>query len=346
MTPSRARFRSRARVRAGALLLAATVAGGCGFNPADYPIAGPGVDAEHDVLHIEFASVLNLPAGAAVMVNGTNVGRMSSVSLRDDYALATVEVRKSLRLPADTRAELRQTTMLGDIYIALVPPPAGSAAPSLGDGDTITLAHTDPGPQIEEVIQRMSLFFNGGSLTALQNAVDRLNGVFPADLEHTRDMAAGLTVAIDAAAADTADLGRIIDGTQALTQRLIDDTDQLSLVFSDKGNTRLEASTYFTEGVLYILIQLQQLTNSLTWLIPRLPHLNAFLDTTVPLLRQPSDSPLQLNGNIGVLIDLAQNKLAPFLSEGPSINLTDLEVGGHDVTGNALTLLRVIGAVK
>ncbi|WP_067889380.1 MlaD family protein [Nocardia vaccinii] len=325
-------------------LVVLAVMSGCGFNPEDYSVPGSGVGGPTYTLRIDFASVLNLPAGAKVLANGTQVGQLTDLQLHRDYAVATVQLTTSLHLPAGTGAELRQTTLLGDTYIALVPP-TGGTGPALIDGDTIPITRTTAGPQAEDVLQRMALLVNGGSLTALQNAVDRLNQALPADPAQSRDLAAGVTAAIHAAATDTTDIGRIIDANRTLTQTLVDDRNKLALVFSPTGNNRLHTAFYFTDGVLYIIIQLQNLTNALTWLIPELPHLNDFLGTGVPLLRASSASAVQFNGTIGAMLDLGKNKLLPFLADGPSIDIARLHIGGNDVTTDALTLLRVIGAL-
>ena len=73
-------------------------------------------------IKIQFSSVLNLPARAKVDSGGVQIGVLDHVQLDGTTAVAYVDISGDSTLPGDTRAELRQATPLGDIYIALVPP--------------------------------------------------------------------------------------------------------------------------------------------------------------------------------------------------------------------------------
>ncbi|MGW0057243.1 MlaD family protein [Nocardia nova] len=171
-----------------------------------------------------------------------------------DAAVAHVEIRSSVRLPRGTRAELRQTTVLGDIYLALLPP-ADGAGPLLGDGDTISLRDTDPGPQVEEMLQRIATFVNGGSITRLQDAIARLDSVLPDNAGETRELAAGVAADVHDAAAGTAELDRTLAATANLSQRLHEMRDRLGFMFSDTARRRLERVPQFMTAVLNVVIE-------------------------------------------------------------------------------------------
>jgi virulence factor Mce-like protein len=327
------------------LVLAGICSAACGFNPSNYVMPGTGVTGPTYRLNIEFSSVLSLPAGAQVRSNGAEVGSLRSIELTDEAAVAHVEIRSSVRLPHGTRAELRQTTVLGDIYLALLPP-ADGAGPLLGDGDTILLRDTDPGPQVEQMLQRIATFVNGGSITRLQDAIARLDSVLPGNAGETRELAAGVAADLRDAAAGTGELDRTLAATANLSQRLHDMRERLGFMFSDTARRRLERVPQFMTAVLDVVIDINTLTTGLDWLIPRLPHVNDFLATLGPLLRQPSAHATELDGNGADALALTRDKMVPFLL-GPNVDIRQVTVEGQgDVTKDAVVLLQVIGALR
>ncbi|MFF0492469.1 MlaD family protein [Nocardia sp. NPDC004068] len=332
-------------VTAVLVVLTVLATAACGFNPSNYVMPGTGVGGPTYRLDVEFSSLLSLPAGADVRSNGTKVGSLHSISLTPACAVAHLDLTTAVRFPRGTRAELRQTTVLGDIYLALLPP-RGGTDPPLGDGDTIPLRDTDPGPQVEDILQRIALFVNGGSITRLQDAFDRLDSVLPRDPAETRDLAAGITANLRDAAADTADIDRMLAATDQLAQRLAGMRDRLGFMFSDTARRRLERVPEFMTAVLNVVIDINTLTTGLDWLIPRLPHLNEFLDKIAPLLREPSPSATESRGNGAAAMTLTQDKVIPFLL-GPNVNIRQVSVAGPgDVTKDAVVLLQMIGALR
>lgn len=235
--------------------------------------------------------------------------------------------------------------MLGDIYLALLAP-ADGAGPLLGDGDMIPLRDTDPGPQVEEMLQRIATFVNGGSITRLQDAIARLDSVLPDNAWETEELAAGVAADLHDAAAGTAELDRTLAATANLSQRLHDMRDRLGFMFSDTARRRLERVPQFMTAVLNVVIDINTLTTGLDWLIPRLPHVNDFLGTLGPLLRQPSAHATELDGNGADALALARDKVIPFLL-GPNVDIRQVTVEGvGDVTKDAVVLLQVIGALR
>ncbi|WP_067898292.1 MlaD family protein [Nocardia vaccinii] len=336
----------RLRIIGFASITLVFITASCGFNPSEHAMPGTGVGGPTYRLNIEFTSLLSLPAGAEIRSDGTKVGSVRSIGLTSNAAVAHADIGSSVRLPRGTRAELRQTTVLGDIYLALLPPNSAATAALLHDGDTIPLRDTFPGPQVEDMLQRIATFVDGGSITRLQDAITRLNQVLPDDPAQTRALTASAVANLRDAAADTADLDRTLAATAELSRRLHDMRDRLGFVFSDTARTRLERVPQFMTAVLNVVIDINTLTTGLAWLIPRLPHIDDFLDTLGPLLRQPSAHATELNGNASSAIILTRDKLIPFLL-GPNIDIRRVSLNGRgDATKDAVVLLQLIGAVR
>ena len=125
-------------VRAGATLAGiALVAAGCRL-PVGSP---PAVTVAAD-----FSDVGDLAVGAPVELADIPVGHVTSITLQGSQARVGMVVERSAGVPADATAELRRTSLLGERFISLVPPAAGSAAP-LYPGEVLTRALVVPGIQ-------------------------------------------------------------------------------------------------------------------------------------------------------------------------------------------------------
>jgi phospholipid/cholesterol/gamma-HCH transport system substrate-binding protein len=162
--------------------LAIAVTAGCSLDPTRLPV--PGAYTPHHTyrIKIQFSSVLNLPARAKVDSGGVQIGVLDHVQLEGTTAVAYVEMSGETKFPNDTRAELRQATPLGDIYIALLPPADRSGNKAvLRDGDTIPLRNTAPADNVEDVLRSVSNLVAGGAIGTLQDTVVNVNKAFPKD---------------------------------------------------------------------------------------------------------------------------------------------------------------------
>jgi virulence factor Mce-like protein len=324
-------------------LAAVLVLGGCSFDPSDHALPGSGVRGPTYQLDLEFASLLSLPAGADVRSGGITVGSLEGITLEPERAIAHVEIRDSVELPHGTRAELRQSTLLGDIYIALMPEGTGSP---LDDGDTIPLSRTDPGPQVEAMLDRIAMFVNGGSLMQLEKSIDRINDVLPDDAAETEALASHVSDDLSDAAASLDQIDRIVTATDGLSRRLVETRDEIGFIFSDTARYRLERVPYFMDAVLNIVIDVNTLVSGLEWLIPRLPHINQNLEILAPLLREPSPTAYEMRGNLGTMTTLVEDKITPFLL-GPGVDIRSVSVVGDpgEPAKDGLVLLRMVGAI-
>ncbi|MFF3468516.1 MCE family protein [Streptomyces sp. NPDC001984] len=157
---------------AGSLLLS-----GCEFN-GWYDVQLPGgAAADGHAYHVtvEFRDVLDLVPQSAVKVNNVTVGAVEKVELNGWHARVRLRVADSVKLPANAVAELRQTSMLGEKYVALSTPTGTAPVGRLGDGDRIPLSHSGRNPEIEEVLSALSALLNGGGVAQLKTITVELN---------------------------------------------------------------------------------------------------------------------------------------------------------------------------
>jgi virulence factor Mce-like protein len=173
-------MRARIARRCAAIgLSAATVLSGCATPTLDsVPLPAPSVGSDSYTLTATFANALNLPLKAKVRLGGADIGEVVSMKATDYTAVVTMHVRKGVRLPVGSVAELRTATPLGDVFVAVKPPPEPGPR-SLADGDTLGLGSTASAATVEAVLSSAAVLVNGGvvrDLTKVINGLGRAAG--------------------------------------------------------------------------------------------------------------------------------------------------------------------------
>jgi phospholipid/cholesterol/gamma-HCH transport system substrate-binding protein len=171
-------------------LLAALTLTGCGFRGL-YSVTLPGgadVGDHPFRVTVQFVNVLDLVAQSAVKVNDVAVGRVEKIELSDWHATVTVLVNGDVDLPANARAEIGQTSLLGEKYVSLEQPTDAPPTGRLGNGADIPLTRTGANTQIEEVLGALSLLLNGGGLNQIKTITTELDTAFNGNTEQIRDL--------------------------------------------------------------------------------------------------------------------------------------------------------------
>jgi virulence factor Mce-like protein len=136
-----------------------------------------------------------LVEGADVRISGVNVGRVITVKAKGLNSIVTLDIKRQYApIPTDTRAILRQKTLLGEAYIMLS---TGTASgPRLPDGGVIPVSQVEDTQQLDQVLnsfdpptQRNLQALLQGSFTALagrgQDINDAIGNLDPAVSELT-----------------------------------------------------------------------------------------------------------------------------------------------------------------
>src|ERR1700712_533516 len=78
--------------------------------------------AKHYTFHADFAEASQLSDTADVRISGVSVGRVNHTELHGQRTRATIQIdARYAPIPRDTRAILRQKTLLGETYVELSP---------------------------------------------------------------------------------------------------------------------------------------------------------------------------------------------------------------------------------
>jgi virulence factor Mce-like protein len=153
----------------------------------DIPLpGGPDVGSNPITVHILFRDVLDLVPQSTVKVDDVTVGKVTAIKLKGYTADVTVKLPKSVDLPDNARAEIRQTSLLGEKFVSLSKP--SSPTGRLGDGDTIGLENSGRNPEIEEVFGALALLLNGGGVGQLKTISEELNTAFGGREESVRSI--------------------------------------------------------------------------------------------------------------------------------------------------------------
>ncbi|WP_280343284.1 MlaD family protein [Nocardia neocaledoniensis] len=333
-------FSARTRSGIGAFALCGVVfaTSSCSVGPNDLPVFRGTPNNGYDVT-LEFASVMNLPAGAHVMMDGLKVGAVDAVDLAADSVRVTVTLDGGTQVPTDVRAVIRQNTLLGDTYIGLDRPFEGATGAFLSAGSTVPVERTSSPPQLEDTIAVLAHFVNGGSIQRVQEAMSKINTVMPEmlDLQH---MASTVAVDLRDLAGNTGEIDRFLEGLDATAQSVNNRSDIVSTVFTDNAVHFWYRWAHNIVGyVSKALPAIGSIFEGGLWMVPMLESL---ADTASMGRGIWDDAPT----TAAKLSEFLRLTLLPFV-ENPSINVLSVESAkGDQMIADVENVLRMLGAVK
>lgn len=335
---------SRWSLRFAALVLLVCVAtAGCSVTMASIPVPD-GVSGDTYEVDIEFASVLNIPAGGKVLLDGNQVGHLSEVHLGERTATATVEISDGVSIPRKTRAELRQETLLGDLYIALTSPPEPDGE-VLADGDRIPLSRTSPPDNVETVMVSMAQMISGGVMSKLQEIVRKTNDALPDNPDELAEIARNASRQIIELGESTRVMNQLLEDGAGTLQVIADRAATVERTLT-VGPDRFETMQSVFLNIVELISDLRSITIPGANLLaqPTYRDLKAVVATLDPMVATLAEIDRSLTTNADLITRLLTKKLVPFLGGAAEVNV----VGARDREGRAVQLvdfLRAIGMV-
>ena len=221
------------------LLLAASVLfSGCKFDGAyDLPLPGNKVAAD-DAYRVsaDFADALNVVPRTAVMVDDVVVGQVTDVERVGWRARVKFVVRKDISLPENVQVDVRQTSLLGEKYIALVEPAKGAASKKrLSDGDFIPISRTGRNPEVEEVLGALSMLLSGGGIAQLKTISVEMNNMLNGRQDQARHLLGNLERMVAALDGQKKDILAAMDSINRLTATLVKEKDTIGAAIDAMG---------------------------------------------------------------------------------------------------------------
>lgn len=217
------------------VVLAGCLAGmlaGCGYTGLyNAPLPG-GADLGERPYRVtaEFAEVLDLVPQASVKVNDVAVGRVETIQLAEDNSVVRVGmvVNSAVRLPENAGAQLRQTSLLGEKFVALHTPVGEPSRGALTDGAVVPIQRTNRNPEVEEVLGALSMLLNGGGVGQLQNIVRELNKALTGNEAEIRSFLSSVDTFATELDGQRANIVRAIDGLNRLAGTLATQTKEIA----------------------------------------------------------------------------------------------------------------------
>lgn len=175
-------------------------------------------------IHAVFKETGLLVPNADVRISGVNIGKVASVQARGVNSYVTMEIEHQYApVPADTRAILRQKTLLGEAYVQLST--GTGSGRKLPDGGTIPTAHVEPTQQLDQVLgsfdrptQRDLQAFLNGTYIALAGRGQDLNNA----IGNTDPMFTELAALVGALNQQQGDVRRLIGNSATVLGTLGD----------------------------------------------------------------------------------------------------------------------------
>ncbi|MGV0625540.1 MlaD family protein [Mycolicibacter minnesotensis] len=319
-------------------VLAATIAG-CGVNPVRMQLPEFGTETI-DVV-IEFGNALNLPTGAKVGFNGSDVGKVRDVRLDGDLVAVTASLDKESPIPADCTAAIVQDTLLGDTYISLTGPPLeGQPAPPLTDGAVIPMSHTSPPSSIEDTLVTLSSFLGGGALQQLQTALRRLHSTLPPTVDETRRLATTLSADLRDMAANSQELDRTVDQLSRVSASLSSKAEYLQDIASEASIDFWGKALGAITSVVDVILSADDLVRNALWLLPVLDSISTAMEQ-VGVASGPDRYAFADQA-----IDFTAQTLLPFLAD-PRLRIGQVVTpDGTDRTADTERVLRNLGGTR
>jgi phospholipid/cholesterol/gamma-HCH transport system substrate-binding protein len=199
---------------------------------------------------VPFDEATQLAVESDVRISNVSIGKVKSIDLANsgpnrDLAVATIEVdSRYAPIPADTRAMLRQKTLLGETYVELT---QGSRdGPKLPEDGTLPRAQVQPSVQLDEIFRT----FDARTRAAFQTWMDQLAIA-------TAGRGADLSAAIanlEPFAEDANRLLRVLDTQQGAVQQVVRSTGEVFGALSERqgqlqGLIRNSGTVFHTTAV-------------------------------------------------------------------------------------------------
>lgn len=229
-------MKRRLLASAAVTAVAAIALSGCSFGGwvynADLP-GGAKLGSNPLTLTADFADVLDLVPQSSVKVNNVAVGRVSRITLEPDghSAKVTLQVNRDATLPQGTTARIEQTSLLGEKYVALVPP-AGTvnvaAGNELQNGDKLPLASTSEAVQVEQVLGALSMVLNGGGIGQFQEISRELQKINDGRTGEIRDFLDQINRFVSTLDARKDSITAALDGLDHLSTALKADDEKIA----------------------------------------------------------------------------------------------------------------------
>jgi phospholipid/cholesterol/gamma-HCH transport system substrate-binding protein len=216
------------------LLLAALVLVSCDWRGiANLPLpVGRGTGSKHLTIYVQMPDTLALNTNSRVRVADVWVGTVRDIRLKNWIATLTLDLDRTVKLPANATAKIGQTSLLGTQHVELAGPPNPSPQ-ALKSGDTIPLLNSSAYPTVERTLASVAVILNGGGIPNLDVIQTETLNILDGHVDQVREFLSRLDTFTAELNRQRGDLTRAIDSTNQLLTIIANRNDALDRVLTD-----------------------------------------------------------------------------------------------------------------
>lgn len=185
---------------------------------------------------VVFDDAGDLQPRGSLQTADVRIGRIGSIELTKDFkARVTLHINSGRRIPRNSAAILRTTSLLGEKFVELRPLGDPTKGPFLRDGDVLTNVQEAPELEFiaEEAVNVLGAVTAGDVATLIDTGATAFTGR-KADL---RTLISSLDSYSAALASRASKIGRIVDGLDTTMTAFAGGADDLSGVLGDLATT-------------------------------------------------------------------------------------------------------------
>lgn len=270
-----------------------------GMNASNIPFLGGG----GDTYAAAFTEAAGLKPGEEVRIAGVKVGTVRNVDLEGDHVRVEFRIDPGVTFGAQSRAEIKIKTLLGQHYLAIVPHGRGRQSPD----DEIPTSRTTPPFDVVPAFSKLTRQTEKIDTKQLAKAFDTISNTFKNSPPEVRGSLRGLSRLSRTVASRDDDLRELVRHTNRVSGVLAGHTREFTKLIGD-GDKLLRELRKRRAVIHDLLVNTVIFANQVNGLIkdnraqlkPALDHLNSVIKV--------------LNKNQGNL-DNALNLLGPYIRE-------------------------------
>jgi phospholipid/cholesterol/gamma-HCH transport system substrate-binding protein len=251
-------FRDKNPVTVGAIsLVAIAVLMALAFKAGDLPVIGGG-----DTYHAHFSEAGGLKPNDEVRIAGVRVGKVEEIELAGDKVKVSFKVDTDSKFGTETGAQIRVKTILGAMYVDLVPAGEGQ----LKEDSTIPVSRTASPYNVVDVFEGLAERSEKIDVDQLADSLDTLAALTRNTPEEFRSALRGMSALSRNVAEKDAELAELLGNLRKVSGVLGDRKDDIVTLMRD-SDVLFRALVARRQSVHNLLNATSKLSRELTLLV-------------------------------------------------------------------------------
>lgn len=269
-------FRERNPVTVGAVSIAVLVLlVVAALRAQDLPLIGGG-----DTYYATFSEAGGLRAGDEVRMAGVRIGEVDSIELKDGYVRVGFKIKSDASFGDQTEAAIKVKTILGDMFLAIVPRGSGQ----LDEGATIPVDRTQSPYDVVDAFSDLAKTSEDIDTDQLAKSLTTLADLTRSTPEEFRKALQGVSALSTTIADKNEQIGSLLKNLQRVSD-VLDSRDQDVVALMRDADVLFRALVQRRQAIHNILVATADLSTQLTGLVrdsradlkPALEHLDSVL---------------------------------------------------------------------